>query len=247
MQQLEEPLVSAQTTQIEPATPWSFWLTVAYGMLIFVAWSVVQFIPYLIFSGFDRSPIDFTANGRAVAWAGIAGLPVALAGVILVARARKGITLSSYLGLTWPPLRQVIWWTLAMVAYFVADGLLSSLLHRPSPEVILTWYKTSVWLPALLFAVVVAAPLGEEFFYRGFLFPGLSNSRGGPVLAIVLISLVFAAQHIQYDLYGMTSIFVVALLLGVIRWRTGSLWFCVALHALMNAVSMVQVALEVSK
>ncbi len=134
-----------------------------------------------------------------------------------------------------------------MAAYFAADGLLNLALHRPPSEAVVTWYRTSGWLPIFMFGIVVAAPLAEEFFFRGFLFAGLSTSRGGPVLAIVLTSVSFAALHIQYDLYDMTSILVAGVLLGVIRWRTGSLWFCVALHALMNAVSMIQVALTVSK
>ena len=53
-------------------------------------------------------------------------------------------------------------------------------------------YRTS-WLPGLLFAMVVLAPVGEETLFRGFLYAGIAASRAGPVVAIIVSSVAFAA------------------------------------------------------
>ena len=88
---------------------------------------------------------------------------------------------------------------------------------------------------------MVAAPLFEEIFFRGFMFAGLQHSRLGPIGAMVLSSLAWAIIHLQYDLYGITQIFLGGLLLGYARFRSGSIFPAIAMHALMNLIATVQV------
>lgn len=110
----------------------------------------------------------------------------------------------------------------------------------------ITVYTTSGSFPLFLFGLVVAAPLAEEFFFRGFLFAGLVDSRLGPAGAIALTAFAFGILHPQYDLYGIANIAVLGVLLGVIRWRTGSLWLCAFLHGLMNLAATVDVVVTLS-
>jgi hypothetical protein len=49
--------------------------------------------------------------------------------------------------------------------------------------------------------------------------------------------------HVQYDLYGITIIFLAGLLFGFARWRTGSIYPCVLMHGLMNLVATLQAML----
>ncbi len=247
-QQLESTEVSAKTTTVLPAKPWGFWATIGFGAILFLVWSTVREFASVTISGgsFFTSPGELPVNSRADAWADVVALPVILGGIILLAWARRGISVSSYLGLTWPRVRQVVSWFLAVAAFEVGFELLSALLHRPQNEYVLNLVRTSGWLPLFL-GVAVAAPLGEEFFFRGFLYSGLSKSRGGPALAIVLPALVFGAIHNQYDYYGMLNCLAMALLFGFMRWRTGSLWLCVVLHGMMNARTMIEVAFKLSK
>jgi CAAX protease family protein len=109
------------------------------------------------------------------------------------------------------------------------------------PELMMAMYRTAGSMPIFLIGLVVAAPLAEEFLFRGFLFAGLLNSRLGPTGAIALTALGWASLHIQYDFYGMATIAATGTLLGLIRWRTGSLWLCALLHGLMNVVAIVEV------
>lgn len=100
---------------------------------------------------------------------------------------------------------------------------------------------------ALVFSVllvVVVAPMVEEFFFRGYLFPALRTSMN-PWLAAVIAGAVFGAIHItnyigEDFLLGLTavlSLWVLGFGLCLLYWRTGSLLPCMALHALNNAIA----------
>jgi membrane protease YdiL (CAAX protease family) len=51
-------------------------------------------------------------------------------------------------------------------------------------------------------------------------------------------------MHTQYELFFLTQIFVLGLLLGWIRWRSGSTLLTIMLHALVNAGAFAQAALR---
>ena len=70
------------------------------------------------------------------------------------------------------------------------------------------------WLAAMWIAAVIMAPAGEEVIFRGFLFRGWARSDRSTWPAIVVISLLWAALHVQYDWAGIAQIFVVGLYLG---------------------------------
>ena len=130
-----------------------------------------------------------------------------------------------------------------MVALSFAADALTMLLGRPViPEFMIDAYQTAGFVPLLWVALVVMAPVFEEIFFRGFIFPGIRNSRLGVTGAIVLTSLAWAACHVQYDLYHMTVIFGMGIVLGVARWRTESVYPPMATHAALNLVATVQVA-----
>ncbi len=86
----------------------------------------------------------------------------------------------------------------------------------------------ALWL--LVIAFCVAAPISEEFFARGFLYRGWSESFLGPAGAIVLSSLVWTALHLQYDWYFFGEVFSIGLLLGYLRYRYQSTWLTVIVH-----------------
>jgi len=87
----------------------------------------------------------------------------------------------------------------------------------------------------LALLVVVAAPLAEETFFRGFLLQGLAR-RFTFWPAAVVSSAVFALAHVSWQLY--VPIFVLGLAFAWLFWRTGSLWASIAAHATINATSL---------
>jgi membrane protease YdiL (CAAX protease family) len=95
-----------------------------------------------------------------------------------------------------------------------------------------------IWL-----ALIVAAPLFEETFFRGFLFKGFESSFIGPSGAVLATAGLWAVIHAQYNLYEMTIIFCLGLLLGGARRATGTLSVPLALHAVVNLVATIEAAL----
>jgi membrane protease YdiL (CAAX protease family) len=61
---------------------------------------------------------------------------------------------------------------------------------------------------------------------------------------VVLTSLVWTALHVGYSLYSLGAIFVFGIILGFVRYRTGSLWSTVIMHAFYNAVGVSLIALN---
>ncbi|MFC2044902.1 lysostaphin resistance A-like protein, partial [Chloroflexota bacterium] len=114
------------------------------------------------------------------------------------------------------------------------------------PEFMVYTYNTSIW-PALLWvALVIFAPAFEETWFRGFLFAGFRQSRIGVYGTIGLTALLWALSHIQYGIYGITTIFVMGLLFGIARFKTDSLWSPLLMHGLINFVATLQVAINMN-
>ena len=88
-------------------------------------------------------------------------------------------------------------------------------------------------------SVIVAAPVGEELFFRGFLYGSLRARTGAGVAALVS-SAVFAVTHSIPLL--MPLLFVVGLGLAWIYEQRRSLWPAMAAHAAFNLVGYVLIA-----
>jgi len=94
-----------------------------------------------------------------------------------------------------------------------------------------------LWVACALAAVVV--PCFEELVFRGWLQQGLAR-LAHPRIGIGLTALLFTLNH---DQGVWLPIGVLAVLLGVVRERTQSLWPCLAIHVAHNGL---QVALLVA-
>lgn len=101
------------------------------------------------------------------------------------------------------------------------------------------------WL--LWIAVTILAPVVEEIVFRGFVFEGLSDVYGGALTASLITSLCWSAIHLQYGLNEMAVIFLLGMVLGLVRHRSGSVLLCMLLHALNNAASVVYMVHEIKK
>lgn len=233
--------------------PWGFWLTVAFGMCIFGTFVLVQSVVVLVFAVVNGSITDLEAiealalNGLVLSVATLVSLPfeVALCGVF--AWLRQGVSVSDYLGLRWVSWKAVLLGWVCVVALGVAYDGLSRLLGRSDvPEFMINAYRTAGFAPLLWLAIVLGAPLAEEIFFRGFLFKGFESSPLGGIGAVLLTALSWAIIHLQYDPYDIGAIFLLGILLGVFRWKTGSILPALLMHVLQNLVATIQVACLVS-
>lgn len=97
-------------------------------------------------------------------------------------------------------------------------------------------------LDALLFttAVVVVAPVVEEWFYRGLVLPTLAR-RFGVIGGAIGSAVVFALVHREAIL--LPGLFVLALALAWLTIRTGRIGPAIVAHMAFNATTVVQLLL----
>lgn len=248
----QEPLTEVK---IEP-TPWPFWPTIGFSTIIAIAY-VIASLPFSL-AGFlwvEHQQPDMTSdqiyemlmsNGFFLAVTTCV-LSVPVIGLsFLFAFIRKNITLKDYFCLNRPSARQLIVWLGATIAIIVIFDASSSLTGR---EIVPQWmvdiHETSVFLPLLWVALIIAAPLAEETLFRGFLFNGILHSKLGTFGALFITSSIWAAIHTQYDIINISHIFVFGLVLGYARIKTGSLYIPIAMHMLMNFVSTIELSIKV--
>ena len=90
----------------------------------------------------------------------------------------------------------------------------------------------------LVFAwLSLAAGVGEELAYRGFLVPVLALLLGSPWGAAVASSVVFGALHAYQGWLGMVRTGVLGLLLAASLILSGSLWPAILAHAILDLLA----------
>lgn len=174
----------------------------------------------------------------------LVGVPVVLGLVKL----KRGSALKDYLGLKWPPLKELLRWSLiTLVLCFLCDAIFLLLRQPIVPEFMLKAYSSASprWL--LWLAVNIAAPIFEEICFRGFLFKGLAASRLRWSGATLITATLWAGIHLQYDWYGLAAVFALGLLLGAARAMTSSTLLTIWLHCLINLVATAQVAIALAQ
>src|SRR5258708_4369638 len=174
------------------------------------------------------------------------GLPAVLAALWIAIRGSR-TRFADYLALRWPSWTDLAIGVVALIVLVMGWDLLSRAAGREiAPgfmgEVLNSARADgSLWLLGIAF--VVAAPLSEEFFARGFLYPGWAESFLAPVAPIILSSLVWTALHLQYDWFFFGEVFSIGLLLGYLRYRFNSTWLTISVHGLNNLAAVVQTML----
>jgi len=94
------------------------------------------------------------------------------------------------------------------------------------------------WQILVIFSAVVLAPLGEEIFFRGLLQSMLRRYLRRPWAAILVASLFFAVAHYTVPV-SLPAMFALSLALGYNYERTGRLYAPILMHALFNAVNII--------
>ena len=170
------------------------------------------------------------------------GLPAVLLALWIAIRLSR-TPFADYLALRWTSWQQFLIGVVALVVLVGGWDLLSRALGREvTPGFMGDVLKSAqadgaLWL--LVIAFCVAAPISEEFFARGFLYRGWSESFLRPAGAIVLSSLAWTALHLQYDWFFFCEVFSIGLLFGYLRYRTNSTWLTIVLHGLNNLAATI--------
>lgn len=176
---------------------------------------------------------------------------------------RRGYKLSQVVGLSTLSLRgrtalHTAWniiWRAAVVFALVLGGemLLNMVLPMPEQPTVEFARKMSggtIWVFFVIAAI--AAPLLEEFCFRGVLFQALRATfhrrkwARADLLAVTISGAVFALWHMQFHPVQLLVLFLMGCVLAETFRRTGTLWTSIALHALNNGLAALLLILSQS-
>jgi membrane protease YdiL (CAAX protease family) len=227
----------------EPETPdWPVWLAPAGVGLALGSFLVLSF---LVIGVLAAAGLDVQGKDK-----GVANVIATLlqdgafvgAALYLVARHQRGRVRPADFGLRATRLRDgAVWAVAAIVAYFAFALVWNQIVGQGNQQKDLFRElgvgRHSAGIALLAVLVCVIAPVAEEFFFRGFGF-GVLLGRVGVLRAAVLVGLVFGAVHISSTpVELLPELAFLGFVLCLLRWRTGSLLPCIAVHATNNAVA----------
>jgi membrane protease YdiL (CAAX protease family) len=93
---------------------------------------------------------------------------------------------------------------------------------------------------ALIFGallVCIVAPIVEEFFFRGFFYAAMRNATG-PWIAALITGAIFGGIHYgSADAGALVPLAIFGIGLCLLYEWTGSLYPCIALHAINNCLA----------
>jgi membrane protease YdiL (CAAX protease family) len=233
----------------QSANRWGYWATAAWAVVAFLVGQFAALAVVTLWrSGSINTMLETPFDGTLVTLFILISNPITIALLWLAAYLARANPMD-YLGLIWPRKHDVMIGLILLVGLIVLSDVL---LYVSGRELVtpfqLQSYTTAAaegWLLALWFAAVIVAPAGEEILFRGFLFRGFVKSERSVWPAIIAISLLWAALHIQYDWAGMLQIFIIGLFLGWVRWTSGSVLLTFFLHALFNLEGTIETVLAI--
>ncbi len=135
------------------------------------------------------------------------------------------------------------WLAIGILVVTTIDGIMLLAGQEVIPAVWINAYQSTTSLALLWIALIIAAPLFEEFMFRGFLFSGWLSTKLKATGTILLTSIIWTLMHVQYDLVHLLAIFVYGIVLGLARYRTRSLITPLVMHGAINLVALVQVTI----
>jgi uncharacterized protein len=230
----------------------SFWRAIGFFVLLLAAFQVLQLA---VGFGIYKSGLIGSNSGSAFPKAVMIGMfPASLPIIFLcIYLAKFGLAdRKGSLPLTIPQLG-FIGWPLLLVGFVVLMGIAMNLIYwitgfdpKQDSGLVEQFMAEMVRDPIIysftLPSVILAAPLVEEFLFRGVLFAGLSHTNVGRFGAVVITSAIWAVAHaFGAPWINVGVIFIMGLMLGGLLLRFGSLWVTIACHAVWNALTSVAI------
>jgi CAAX protease family protein len=230
-------------TMADEPQPWGRLATFGLGLVALFGSQAAALVALSWWFGrsFAQMP-DFSGDGAAVTIVIFVSIPVQM--VLLYLMTQRRGSAAAYLGFKVPSRGEVMFGVAATVALIIIGNLLSYFLGRfivtPFQLDIYRTADATGWLLPLWLAVVVVTPIGEESLFRGFLFRGWLRAPRDTWPVIAITAFLWAIVHVQYDWYIIGQVFCFGLLLGWLRWATGSTILTMLMHALINFEGMLE-------
>lgn len=136
------------------------------------------------------------------------------------------------LGLSAPDVRKAEPWVLLFIFWCTAEWAIAVF----SPVGLDPDWRARMEQASLgedLIVSVLLASVSEELLFRGAMFAAFLR-RWGIWAGAIVPSILWGLLHVQYEWWGVASIAGSGAVLAMIRWRSGSLYLPVGLHAAQN-------------
>jgi len=218
---------------------WGLWGVAGGLAAAFVVGLVVAVALYLA-----NAPVTLQILlGVTAPWLVLAGWPL-----LTTARRGNGPVIDLGLRLTWG---DAGWGALGGLAALLAAGVAASIMQVFVPDLTSAAAEAADELEAsgrlamVVFAllVMVGAPIVEELFFRGLFFGAVRKRGVGAAWTIVITAVVFAGFHLEPVRF--LILLPTGLVLGWVRWKTGSTAAAMVTHGLVNAPGAVLLLLGV--
>jgi CAAX protease family protein len=168
---------------------------------------------------------------------GVVQYAIILAVVLLLSRGIAPQALGLRRPTSWG--RAAGWIVAGLVAIWVIGSILNIFLKAGEEQgLVPDAWDSSRAAPFVANFVVVAAvaPVVEELTYRGLGFAALRDARG-VAAAVVLTAIAFGLAHGLVVALPVLTIF--GAILAWLRWKTGSLYPAIILHAVFNGAALI--------
>ena len=165
-------------------------------------------------------------------------LPAVTTLLILFAARRRGISWGDGLGFTRPKATMLAGWVGLWIVWILATEALIRIFGLEQAK---AWphYSPTI-LVMRISAIAFLGPLCEEVVMRGLIFGLLRRSAVGWLGAVTITAVLWAAAHYRYRFVTVLLITVDGMLLGLARYKGGSLWLPITMHSLGNMISICQ-------
>jgi membrane protease YdiL (CAAX protease family) len=233
------PLPTQPSFRVRPFPAWSGWDVIA--VLLVTAIVVFGFSIAALFIAratpqYRNTPIaELATNARVVIGAQAAAYPIVLLFIFVLVRSRARERFAKAIHWNWPETSALGFFAMGTVLAVAVDGAAHFLpIPKSLPMDKYFHDATSAYLMAAF--GVTLAPLLEEMFFRGLLYPLLRRTFG-LTLAIVLTAAPFAAIHgaqLGYAWAPILSIFVVGVVFTAVRARMDSVAVSFLMHCGYN-------------
>ena len=206
---------------------WSWWDTLAvlgFTLVTVFVFSIIALAIARRLPQFRGMPLgDLATDARIVVGAQAAAYPLVMVFIFILVRSRTRERFSNAIRWNWPAISGPAFFLGGTVLAIVVESL-SRYLPIPKSMPMDRYFHDATGAYLLAAFGLTLAPLMEELFFRGLLYPLLRRSFS-LTIAVVLTAAAFAAIHgaqLGYAWGPILSIFVVGVVLTVVRARTNS-------------------------
>jgi membrane protease YdiL (CAAX protease family) len=224
---------------------------VLIGLLLFIGVFVILPLPLAV-----PLTLLFNPDSRPVlAVSIVASVPIYLAIAWIAVRFTFGKYGGGWarLGVSAPTLSTVGWAAGALLAAFVVSSIYAAIVNlfgidalnqKCADQVPESIRGSALLLGMSAVLAVVFAPVCEELFFRGFVFPGLARAWG-PVAGIAASGILFGSAHLLGNptLYkSMIQFSAIGMVFAFVYWRSGSIFSTMLAHFSFNLIGIIAIA-----